>query len=78
MLYGVVFEQNSWRSKYTHAAVLIVEADSESAAKEKALRYLDERGIILSEDELDWEYDVVVTPIKLRDGVFPVYYYDYD
>ena len=79
MLYGVVFEQNSWRSKYTHAAILIVDADSESAAREKALKYLDERGIILSEEELEWEFDVEVTPVRLnKDGVFPAYYYDYD
>ena len=79
MLYSVVFEQDSWRSHYTHAAILIVEADSESEAKTKALKYLDERGIILSEEELDWEYDVAVVPVKLnKDGVFPAYYYDYD
>lgn len=79
MLYAVVFEQDSWRSKYTHAAVLIVEADSETAAKERALKYLDGAGIILSEEDRDWEYDVVVTPVKMnKDGVFPAYYYDYD
>lgn len=78
MLYAVTFEQDSWRSHYTHAAVLVVEADSESAAREKALRYLDGAGILLSEDELDWEFSIEVTPVKMKDGVFPAYYYDYD
>ena len=79
MLYAVVFEQNSWRSHYTHAAVLIVEAEDETAAKERALKYLDDTGILLGKEELDWEYDIEVTPVKMnKDGVFPAYYYDYD
>lgn len=78
MLYAVTFEQDSWRSHYTHAAVLIVDTENESAAKERALQYLDECGIILSEEELDWEFSIEVTPIKLKDGICPIYYIDYD